>query len=148
MRVESFADIQDEFIRRVHGVVWCNMATIDAQNRPRSRVLHPIWEASTGWILTFRNTPKARHLAHSSYVSLAYITDLAKPVYVDCQAGWVDDLAQKQRIWDWFKREPAPLGYDPTGFFGRADSPDLGLLQLTPWRIQLFEPGNNRVWYA
>ena len=40
--VAQFADIETEFIARVHRVVWCNMATVDAQGRPRSRIVHPI----------------------------------------------------------------------------------------------------------
>jgi hypothetical protein len=35
---------------------WCNAATVDRKDRPRSRVLHPIWEVidtyPIGWIAT------------------------------------------------------------------------------------------------
>lgn len=36
-----FAEIQHEFMSRVAQAVYCNMATIDRQNRPRSRMIHP-----------------------------------------------------------------------------------------------------------
>jgi general stress protein 26 len=137
MRVTDFAGIETEFIQRTHSIVWCSVATIDGKGRPRSRILHPIWERSTGWIATSRNSLKAKHLARNPHVSLAYVADITKPVYVDCTAEWVDDQAVKQRVWDPYKQAPPPLGYDPAPFWGSPDSPNFGLLKLTPWRIDL-----------
>ena len=117
MKVSSFSEIEKEFIERVHSIVWCNVATVDGRGRPRSRLLHPIWEGMTGWIATHRQSHKSRHLAHNPYVSLAYITDIHRPVYVDCRASWVDDLAEKARIWDLFKATPPPMGFDPVIVF-------------------------------
>ena len=130
MQVTNFSEIEAEFIQRVHTMVWCSVATVDAQQRPRSRILHPIWEGSTGWIATHRNSYKSKHLAQNPYVSLAYITDAFKPVYADCTAAWIDDLAQKRRIWDLFKTTPPPLGYDPAQDFVRPDHENFGLLKL------------------
>src|SRR6476620_7354711 len=113
MEVTHFSELEAEFTQRVCTMVWCNVATIDSKQRPRSRILHPIWEGSTGWIATHRNSYKSSHLAHNPYVSLAYITELFKPVYVDCTAEWIEDLDQKYRIWERFKNAPPPLGFDP-----------------------------------
>ncbi|MBC7871206.1 MAG: pyridoxamine 5'-phosphate oxidase family protein [Chitinophagaceae bacterium] len=137
MKISHFSEIETEFIRRVHTMVWCSAATIDNQQRPRSRILHPIWEGPVGWIGTNRNSYKSRHLAQNPHVSLAYIADLTKPVYADCVAEWVDDLAEKQRIWNLFKDAPPPLGYDPASIFFSPDHENFGLLKLTPWRIDL-----------
>ena len=137
MRVRHFSEIEEEFIRRVHGMVWCNVATVDARGRPRSRILHPIWEGSTGWILTHRDSYKSRHIERNPYVSLAYMAEIMRPVYADCEAEWVDDTAQKRRIWDMFLGAPPPLGYDPTSTFGSPDLDTTGLLRLTPWRIAI-----------
>jgi general stress protein 26 len=148
MKVDSFSEIEQEFIEKVHKIVWCNVTTIDTKGRPRSRVLHPIWEGSTGWIATGRTSLKAKHLAQNPYVSLAYIQDPLKPVYAECTAEWVDDTAEKQRIWDLFCNTPPPLGYDMARFFGSLDSPNYGLLKLTPWHIEmssLFE-GKSVIW--
>jgi uncharacterized pyridoxamine 5'-phosphate oxidase family protein len=152
LHIHNFSAIESEFIERVHRMVWCNAATVDNHQRPRSRILHPIWEGSTGWIGTHRDSHKSRHLAQNPHVSLAYITDIHKPVYVDCTAEWVDDLVQKQRVWDLFKYAPAPLGYDPAETFVSVDHANFGRLKLTPWRIDLvsfpapsFEEGT-RVW--
>jgi len=137
-------------MERVHRMVWCNVATIDTLNRPRSRILHPLWEAATGWITTRRNLHKAKHLAHNPYVSLAYIADLAKPVYVDCKTEWIDDLDQKQRIWQLCKETPPPVGFDPAPIYESSDHPNFGLLKLTPWRIELYIPPPDKplVWHV
>ena len=148
MELQSFSEIEEEFIKRVHHIVWCNIATIDTQNRPRSRILHPLWEGPIGWIATRRHSHKTKHLTHNPYVSLAYVADVAKPVYVDCKAGWIDDLQQKERIWNKFKEAPPPLGYDPAPIFERPDHPNFGLLKLTPWRIELINfPGEPSIWH-
>lgn len=152
MRITNFSDIEAEFSKRVTDMVWCNVATIDEQQRPRSRILHPLWEGSTGWILTHRNSHKSKHLALNPHVSLAYIKDVMNPVYADCKVEWVDDLEEKKRIWEWVKATPPPLGYDPAHDFISPDHENFGLLKLTPWRIDMvsfpapsFEEGT-RVW--
>jgi uncharacterized pyridoxamine 5'-phosphate oxidase family protein len=152
MRIQNFSEIEADFIKRVHTMVWCSVATVDSKGRPRSRILHPIWEGSTGWIATSPTSHKAGHLAKNPYVSLAYITDFFNPVYADCTAEWMDDLDQKKRIWALFKNTPPPLGYDPAQDFVSYDSDKFGLLKLTPWRIDLVSfPAENfdkgtRVW--
>ncbi|MEZ4737131.1 MAG: hypothetical protein R3E79_59385 [Caldilineaceae bacterium] len=66
--------------------------------------------------MTQRDSYKSKHLAANPHVSLAYIADITKPVYIDGTAQWVEDRQQKQRIWDLFKAAPHPLGYDPAPF--------------------------------
>ncbi|MBZ0293978.1 MAG: pyridoxamine 5'-phosphate oxidase family protein [Anaerolineae bacterium] len=135
MEIKDFSEIESEFLERVQKMVWCSVATVDSRQRPRSRILHPIWEGKTGWIGTHRTSYKGRHIDHNPYVSLAYIADVANPVFVDCVAEWVDDPAQKQLVWDLFKNTPEPVGYDPAPIFG--DLETFGVLKLTPWRIDL-----------
>jgi general stress protein 26 len=137
MYVSRFSDIETDFVKRVHGMIWCNVATVDQHGRPRSRILHPIWEGATGWVLTHRNSHKSKHLANNPYVSLAYITEIHKPVYADCVATWVEDPEQKYRVWELFENTPPPLGFDPAQDFVSPDHPKFGLLRLTPWRIAL-----------
>jgi general stress protein 26 len=146
--VDRFEEIADEFHERVSRMVWCNVATVDRLGRPRSRVLHPIWEGATGWIGTFPDSFKARHLTVNPHVSLAYVMDITKPMYIECTASWEDDLLVKLRVWNLFAATPEPLGYDPTFIFGAHDDPRFGVLKLTPWRIQLDDipPGDRRVW--
>lgn len=147
----SFAEMEAEFIERVHTIVWCNCATIDTQQRPRSRVLHPIWEGSTGWVATTRDSPKAKHLENNAFISLAYVQDPFKPVYAECRAEWVDEMEAKQRFWHLCKSTPEPLGYDPGMIWEGVESPAYGLLRLIPWRIELYDllnQQNRKIWRA
>lgn len=148
--VQSFNDIEEELLARVHRMVWCNMATVDARGRPRSRIVHPIWDGSLGWIATRRHSFKDQHLVANPFVSLAYIADTARPVYIDCVASWADDHADKERVWTLFAGAPDPVGYDPTPFFIAPDHPDFGLLKLQPWRIAVVtqSPPASMVWRA
>jgi general stress protein 26 len=138
MERASFAQIEDEFMRRIRRTVWCSLATVDRRGRPRQRLVHPIWEGSTGWIGTNRDSFKAKHLAVNPYVSLSYWDPHHEQVYADCRAEWEDNPAEKRRIWDLFKATEPPLGYDPGDFWPSPDEPPFGLLKLTPWRIELF----------
>jgi len=151
MSGSSFAEIEEEFIARVHAMVWCSMATLDTRDRPRSRILHPIWEGSIGWASSRPHSLKAKHLAHNSYVSLAYIADIAKPVYADCKAEFVEDAAARQHVWDLFKTTAPPAGFDLANIFKSVDDPEFGVIKFIPWRIELFDianPGNRKVWTA
>jgi hypothetical protein len=131
--IVSFPEIEAEFIERVHRVVWCNMGTTDTKGRVRSRIVHPIWEGPTGWVVTRRYSPKAKHLAQNPYVSLAYM--------------WVDEPAAKQHVWDIFIAAPPPLGYDPASIFQAVDHPDSGVLKFTPWRIEVDTlPVERKIW--
>src|SRR3954469_26023694 len=100
MEVKRFEELQAEFLARVSEAVYCTMATVDGKNRPRSRMIHPIWDGPIGWIISWPQSHKAKHLAHNPAVSLAYIANKEKPVYVDGVAEWVDDVGEKQLIWD------------------------------------------------
>src|SRR5438876_9527064 len=98
MRVSAFADIEKDFLARVRGIVWCSVATVDRKGRPRSRILHPIWEGSTGWIATGRHSFKAKHLATNPHLSLTYWDPNQKQIYAECRAEWEDDPSEKRRI--------------------------------------------------
>ena len=137
MEVARFEDIQAEFLARVSQAVYGTLATVDRQNRPRSRVVHPIWEGYIGWLISWPASHKAKHLASNPAVSLAYMPDKAKPVYVDATAAWIDSAEEQQRVWDLHATIPPPLGFDPQPHYGTIDNPYYGLLRLTPWRIEL-----------
>lgn len=152
MKITTFAEIAEEFQERVNKMVWCNVATIDQKGRPRSRILHPIWQGEVGWITTRRGSPKEKHLELCPFVSLAYIADVVKPVYADCKAVWIEDPAIKQDIWQLLQTTPPPLGFDPAPIYGSVDNPAFGLLKLTPWRIEVISvatvPAERKIWYA
>jgi len=133
--------VQKEFVDRAHRIVWCTVATVGPDNRPRTRILHPLWELDTelvGWIVTRATPVKVRHLAYSPYLSCGYWEPAQEVAVADCHAEWVDDMATRQRVWELYRDAPAPLGYDfwsvfPAGPAGETPS----LLRLTPYRLRL-----------
>ena len=154
MDVESFSELQPDLEERVRRIVWCTVVTIDSQDRPRVRMLHPIWEGSTAWICTGRESHKAKHLARNPHVSLSYWDPQQQQVYADCKAEWVDDAEEKKRVWELFKSEEQPYGYDPSMFWpGGAEDASFGLMKCSPWRLELAgmklgadPPFESRVW--
>ena len=137
MNVISFSEIQPEFMARVSQAIYCSVATVDRQGRPRSRMMHPIWDGSVGWVISWPGSHKAKHLENNPYVSLAYIQDFKKPVYVDAVAEWIDNEGEKHRIWELHQKTPPPLGFDPEPHYGSIHHHYYGLLRFTPWRIEL-----------
>jgi general stress protein 26 len=136
--------VHKEFVDRAHRIVWCTVATVGSDQRPRSRILHPIWELDeagtgpTGWIVTKATPVKVRHLAHSPYVSCSYWEPGHEVAVADCRAEWITDTATRQRVWELYRDAPAPLGYDFWTVFPdgpAAESPSL--LRLTPYRLRL-----------
>ncbi|HEY5625355.1 MAG TPA: pyridoxamine 5'-phosphate oxidase family protein [Dehalococcoidia bacterium] len=138
----DFAEIAGEFTKRVSRIVWCTVATVDTKDRPRTRLLHPIWETDgrlVGHIATGRHSLKEKHIARNANVSLTYWDQVHEQVYVEATARWADDAAEKHRIWDLFKSTPPPYGYDPALIWqGGVESEDFGVLTLTPRRVELY----------
>lgn len=137
MEVSQFKDIQTEFMDRLQQAVYCNVATVDPKGRPRSRVMHVVWDGPIGWVITDPASYKTRHLANNPFVSLAYISSPYKPVYVDCTAAWINETGEKQRVWELHQTIPPPLGFDPTPHYGSIEHKYYGLLRFTPWRMEL-----------
>ncbi|MEM6703578.1 MAG: pyridoxamine 5'-phosphate oxidase family protein [Acidobacteriota bacterium] len=141
MDVASFGEIEGEFNQLVERIVWCTVATTDRKGRLRSRLLHPIWETTSeapkGWIMTGRNSLKSKHIAVNPYITLSYWDPQHEQAYIDCHAAWNDDVAEKKRIWDLLLSSPEPYGYDPVAFWEGPESPDCGLLELAPWRVEV-----------
>jgi len=139
----AFADIEQDFLRFTADIVYCTVTTVDARGRPRSRVMHPIFEVvdgePMGWAVTDRSPVKTRHLAANPHVACSYWSPAQNTVAVDCVATWVDDIAGKQHVWDLFRLTPPPLGWGDLSAYqpGGITHPLFQPLQLRPWRIQV-----------
>ena len=139
MEVENFSNLEQKFREITDRIVWCTVTTVDRQGRPRSRILHPVWEGSTGWIATGRHSHKAKHLAENPYVSLTYWDPQHEQTIIECKAEWQDDQATRDRIWNLLKETPEPVGYDPIAFWpGGPSDESFGVLKLTPWRLEVW----------
>jgi general stress protein 26 len=137
--VGSFDEIAEEFQKRVSRTVWCTFTTVDSKGRPRSRLLHPMWDGSQGWIATGRESFKAKHIARNPFVSVSYWDQQHEQVFAECKAEWVDDPGEKARVWELYKNAPPPYGYDLAMFWpGGPNDPTYGALKLTPWRVELY----------
>jgi hypothetical protein len=138
--------IAPAFVEMAHRIVWCTAATVDRAGRPRSRVLHPIWEWSdghlVGWIATGPTPTKRAHLDASPYLSANYWDSSQDTCVAECRATWFFDDETRSRVWKTFESAPAPVGYDPSIIPGwEAPTDDaFAALRLDPWRLRVF-PG-------
>lgn len=135
------ADAIELAIQVAHETVWCALTTVDAEGRPRNRIVHPVWTVHdgkpVGWLTTRRTPLKVRHLARNNHVSLAYIgagTDFA---YFDCTAEWLETPGEKQACWQAFLEAPEPARYDPASIWPEgAAAETFAALRFQPYRIQ------------
>lgn len=143
----ELVDVAPAFVEMAHRIVWCTASTIDGQGRPRSRILHPIWEWDgerlSGWIATGPTPIKRADLARSPYVSLNYWAPDHDTCTADCRTQWFFDDETRTSVWNRFKDAPAPVGYDPALIPGwdAPTSDAFAALRLEPWRLRVF-PGS------
>lgn len=145
--MNDLAAIAPAFVTMAHTIVWCTAATVDAQGRPRSRILHPYWEwdgtTLVGWIATGPTPVKRANLEHSPYMSLNYWAPTHDTCTADCAVEWQRDEATRVRVWDLFLHAPAPVGYDPAIIPPWKDGPlseGFVPVRLEPYRLRV-SPG-------
>jgi hypothetical protein len=146
--VTELTEIAPAFVEMAHRIVWSSVATVDRSGRPRSRVLHPIWEwdGSTlqGWIATGPTPVKLAHLEQSPFVSIGYWAPNHDTCVAECRAEWAFDDATCIEVWERFKDAPAPVGYDPAiipPWAGGPTSDAFAVLKVAPWRLRVM-PGS------
>ncbi|GII52626.1 pyridoxamine 5'-phosphate oxidase [Planotetraspora thailandica] len=154
--VTSFAAIQDEFNAYIGDIVYATMTTVDKKGRPRARVLIPVWEIVAGrplgWLATYKTPVKAAHLAGNPHTTFSYWTPRQNAVSIDTVARWADELEIKQHVWQLYRKtSPAGAGYDLGRFWhGGPTDPQLHVLRLEPWRVQVIRGTDLRsqIWKA
>ncbi|MBS1695231.1 MAG: pyridoxamine 5'-phosphate oxidase family protein [Actinobacteria bacterium] len=139
--------IAPAFIGMAHSIVWSSVATVDGDGKPRSRILHPIWEWDgtdlLGWVATAPTAIKREHLAVHPYVSVSYWTPSHDTCSADCLVEWYLDDETRTEVWHKFAGAPAPVGYDPAIiplWAGGPTSDQFAALRLTPYRLRVM-PG-------
>ena len=145
--MNPYEEICPAFVEMAHHIVWCTAATVDAHGRPRSRILHPLWEwdgtTLVGWIATGQTPAKRDDLEHSARISLNYWAPNHDTCTAECTTEWIVDDEGRVRVWDLFKHGPEPVGYDPAMIPPWKDGPlsDAFVpLRVDPWRLRVF-PG-------
>lgn len=135
------------FIEMAHRIVWAGVATVDSHGRPRTRILHPIWQWDgqrlTGWIATSPTPAKRAHLAAHPYASVNYWSPTHDTCVAECRAALLVDDATRVMVWELFKSGPQPVGYDPAivPAWPGPTAEAFAVLRLEPWRLRVF-PGS------
>ena len=139
--------IAPAFIEMAHSIVWASVVTVDRDGKPRSRILHPIWEWDgtdlVGWVATVPTPLKHAHLHAHPEVAVSYWTSTQDTCSAECTAQlYVDDDTRKA-VWDKFANAPDPVGYDPFIIPMWADGPtseQFAAIRLSPYRLRVM-PG-------
>ena len=145
--MNDLAQTAPAFVEMAHRIVWCSVASVDAQGRPRSRILHPIWQWDgsqlVGWIATSPTPIKRAHLEVSPYMSVNYWTTTHDTCVADCRVTWAFDDETRTMVWNLFLNGPEPVGYDPSivPAWKSATSEAFAVLRLEPWHVRVF-PGS------
>ena len=111
--MHDFDQVAAAFVEMAHRIVWASVATVDDHGRPRSRILHPIWqwdgEQLVGWIATSPTPAKRAHLAAHPYASVNYWQPSHDTCVAECRAALRMDDETRMAVWDLFIDGPQPL---------------------------------------
>ncbi len=132
-RVEQ-AELAEDLAEIVGRIVWSVVSTTDRRGRPRSRVMHPVWDFATmtGVVGTRRTPVKVAHLAAQPALTCAYWSPDYDAAFLDCEASWVPE-AELADAWAALAK-----GYDPATLWPDGPgSPGFAALRLRPHRIQV-----------
>jgi Pyridoxamine 5'-phosphate oxidase len=144
--MNDLKDVAPAFVEMAHRIVWCTASTVDAQGRPRSRILHPFWQWDgsrlVGWIATSPTPLKRAHLQASPHISINYWSPSQDTCLAECKATWILDDEGRTKVWNLFLNAPPPVGYNPTivAVWPSPTSEAFAALRLEPWRLRVF-PG-------
>lgn len=145
--MNELTKVAPAFVEMAHQIVWCTAATVDGHGRPRSRILHPIWQWDgsnlVGWIATSPTPVKRAHLQASPYMSLNYWSPSHDTCTAECKATLAFDDETRTMVWDIFLNGPEPVGYDPSivPTWPSPTAEAFAVIRLEPWRLRVF-PGS------
>jgi hypothetical protein len=143
-RMNELSKVAPAFIEMAHRIVWATAATVDAKGRPRSRILHPVWEWDgnrlVGWIGTSPTPTKRAHLKASPFISLNYWSPAHDTCVAECRAEWIFDDEGRTTVWNKLLNAPPPVGYNPTvvATWTHPTCEAFAGLKLDPWRLRVF----------
>jgi hypothetical protein len=144
--VTALPEVAPAFVEMAHRIVWATVATVDPHDRPRSRILHPIWdwdgEGLRGWIATGPTPLKRAHLGRNPFVSVNYWSPNHDTCTAECRATLLLDDETRTAVWERFATAPEPVGYDPriVPVWDEPTSDTFAAIRLDPWRLRVF-PG-------
>ena len=143
-RMTPLDQIAPAFVEMAHSIVWASVATVDADSRPRTRILHPIWEWDGtdlfGWIAVAPTPVKRAHLSVHPEVSVSYWAPSHDTCSAEAMVEWYSDDETRAAVWDRFANGPEPVGYDPSivpEWRGGPTSDAFAALRLSPYRLRV-----------
>ncbi len=124
---------------------WAAIASVDGNNEPRVRMVHPTWEGPVLWFATSTASPKASQLRANPAIDVQF--QVAAPefihVLVHGHCEFPEDAETRQRVWDL-------LTYDLAAFWPNGvTDPDYIPVRIVPDRVELsemFGTQNKRIW--
>ncbi len=117
--VAELAVVAPAFAEMANRIIYCTLATVDRGGRPRSRMVHTLWEwdgsSLVGWVGSIVTPMKRAHLQRTPYVSCNYWdgAEAYDTCVAECRAELLLDETSRLQGWERFKSVPPPLGYDP-----------------------------------
>jgi hypothetical protein len=142
--VTTLAEIAPAFRDMAHSIVAASVATVDRDGRPRTRILHPIWEWDgtdlIGWIATMPTPVKRAHIEAHPEVAVSYWNPSQDTCSAECAVQWYIDEETRRMVWDKFANGPEPVGYDPSIvelWSGGPTSEQFAVLRLHPYRLRV-----------
>lgn len=136
----------DEITALIAGAGPAHVATADASGAPHVAIVAPAVEGDGLWFMTRRSSAKAADLLANPRLSLMWEGNSAE-TYLWGTVEVVDDLETRERVW-----HAGLFPYDPAGFFGSADNPDVVMFRVTPTHATAMVAGDGgpqrRTWSA
>ena len=137
------ASVAEAFIAIAHRVVWCSLATVDRRGRPRSRLVHPIWEHDARRPrrlahLAARRRCAARTSPPRRSCRCSYWDPAHDVAVAECAAAWVEDPVTKRHAWEVFRRRRAARRLRPRDDLAATAraTPTPAVIRLDPWRLK------------
>jgi len=120
-----------EVLAAVEGAGPAHIATVRADGGPHVATSSLAVLDGDLWFFTFGTSAKARNLRADPRIAVEWESPSGE-VYLWGTAEEHGDLAAKERVWT-----SGALPYDPVGFFGSPDSPELVLFRVVPERAMV-----------
>jgi hypothetical protein len=95
-------EVLQSFLATASRIVYATLATTDTSGRPRSRIVHPVWEEDgerlVGWVGSRPSRLKRDGLERSPFASCLYWDPAHDVAVAECEARW---LAPGERALAW-----------------------------------------------
>jgi hypothetical protein len=96
-------DALESFLAIAQRIVYATLATVDPRGRPRSRIVHPVWELEegrlVGWVGTRPSRLKRESLGFSGFASCLYWDHAHDVAVAECAAAWAPP-ERRREAWE------------------------------------------------